>query len=319
MADLPPAGEQPASPPAADPADAADPAGLADDVLGDPQLAVPTVPRMWVGAKLRRLRDEKGMTLEEAAAHIRGSAAKLSRLEQGRHRFKRRDVEDLLTLYDVTDPGERAMLIALTRRASARSWWHDFSDLIPHWQRPLLGQEQAACLIRTYEAQLVPVLLQTSDYARAVVQATHRYLSQDQLNRYVGLQMRRQDILRRADPPSLWTVIDEAALRRSIGGAEVMRAQIRHLIETAELRHIEVQVLPFSAGGHPALHGAITLVRMPEPALRDVVYLEHPDNARYLDKPRDVAHYRHILDRMTLAARPAKETAEELNRILGET
>jgi transcriptional regulator with XRE-family HTH domain len=316
MADPPPAGEQPAEPQGGDTADVADPA---ESVLGDPQLAAPTVPRMWVGAKLRRLRDEKGMTLEEAAAHIRGSAAKLSRLEQGRHRFKRRDVEDLLTLYDVTDPDERAMLIALTRRASARSWWHDFSDLVPYWQRPLLGQEQAACMIRTYEAQLVPVLLQTSDYARAVFKATHRNPTKDQLGRHVSLQMRRQDILRRADPPSLWTVIDEAALRRSIGGAEVMRAQIRHLIAAAELRHIEVQVLPFSAGGHPALHGAITLVRMPEPALRDVVCLEHPDNARYLDKPRDVVHYRHILDRLTLAALPAKETAEELNRILSET
>jgi transcriptional regulator with XRE-family HTH domain len=280
--------------------------------------AGPTVTRMVVGAHLRRLREAAQVTRERAADAIRASDSKISRLELGRTGFKPRDITDLLALYGVSDENECATLLAMARQANTQGWWHAYSDVIPGWLEPYLGLEAAASLIRSYEAHFVPGLLQTRDYARALIRSGLDDLSDVQVERRVDLRMRRQQLLHQPAPPRLWAVIDEAALRRPIGGVATMRAQLRQLIETAELPHVTVQVLPFSVGGTP-VGVPITLLRFPEGELPDVVYAEQLAGALYLEKPADTEPYRHVMNRLGTAAAPQKATAAILGQILKET
>jgi transcriptional regulator with XRE-family HTH domain len=289
-----------------------------DAAAVDYQRAGPTVARMVVGAHLRRLREAAQVTRERAAEAIRSSDSKISRLELGRTGFKLRDVTDLLALYGVSDENECATLLAMARQANTQGWWHAYSDVIPGWLDPYLGLEAAASVIRSYEAHFVPGLLQTRHYARALIRSGLDDLSEAEVDRRVSLRMRRQRLLHHPVPPRLWAVIDEAALRRPIGGAATMRAQLRHLIETAELPHVTIQVLPFSVGSVP-VGVPITLLRFPEGELPDVVYAEQLAGALYLDKPADTELYRHILNRLGTAAAPQQATAVILGRILEET
>lgn len=189
-----------------------------------------TVRRILLGSQLRRLREAKGISREEAGYEIRASESKISRMELGRVSFKERDVADLLTMYGVGDETERAALLGLAAEANAQGWWHNYNDILPSWFQVYVGLEEAASVIRTYEVQFVPGLLQTPEYARAVVIAGQPSASAAEVDRRVGLRMQRQSILYRDKPPRLWVVLDEAALRRPIGGREVMRDQVRHLI-----------------------------------------------------------------------------------------
>src|SRR5690606_15672544 len=209
---------------------------------------------------------------------IRGSHAKISRLELGRTGFKERDIRDLLTLYGVTDAAEREAFLDLARRANEPGWWHRYSDLLPQWFGTYLGLEQAAGKIRTYEAHLVPGLLQTPDYARAVLALGSDDADTD---RRVAVRRRRQDILRRTDPPIVWAVIDEAALHRPVGGSRVHLEQIAQLIGYSDLPNGAVQVLPYSAGEHAAAGSSFSILRFAESELPDVVYLERLSSALY--------------------------------------
>src|SRR3982751_1082182 len=191
----------------------------------------PTVLRILLGAQLRGLREAKGVSREDAGWEIRASESKISRMELGRVGFKERDVADLLTLYGVHDPEERDALLTLAREANTPGWWHRYSDLLPTWFQSYLGLEAAAALIRTYEVQFVPGLLQTEEYARAVILLGHPRADTEEIERRVRLRMARQQIHRRADPPQLWAVVDEGALRRPIGGTAVMRGQLEALID----------------------------------------------------------------------------------------
>jgi transcriptional regulator with XRE-family HTH domain len=285
----------------------------------DNRLASPTALRMQLGARLRRMREENGLSRVEAGAVIRGSASKISRLELGRHGFKIRDVLDLLTLYGVEDEDERNGFVQLVREAKRPGWWQGYGDIVPSWFEQYLGLEQSAATIRAYEVQYIPGLLQTRDYARAVIGLEHHDAGYDGLERRLDLRMRRQQILhRRSGATTLWAVIDEAALRRPIGGPETMRGQIEHLIEMSEgMANVKVQVLPFSAGGHLALGGPITIVRFTEHDLDDVVYLEHLTGARYPEGPEAV-RYQEIMDLLGIrAARPARTTTF-LKDLLGD-
>jgi transcriptional regulator with XRE-family HTH domain len=278
----------------------------------------PTATRMVLGAMLRRLRESQGISRERAGEAIRASQSKISRLELGRTGFKLRDVVDLFTLYGVTDESERGMLLGLARQANAPGWWHDYSDVVPAWFEPYLGLEQAAGLIRTYEVQFVPGLLQTPEYARAVIELGHGHAPAAEAERRLELRMRRQEILRRPHPPHLWVVIDEAALRRPIGGAAVMYAQLQHLIDLCEVPHITIQLMPFRSAGHAAAGGPITLLRLPEPQLSDVVYLEQLTSALYPDRRDDIDYYRDILNRLATQADPPAATPATLRQILSE-
>src|SRR2546423_14417978 len=182
----------------------------------------PTVLRILLGAQLRKLREAKGVTRDEAGWEIRSSESKISRMELGRVSFKERDVADLLTLYGVSDEQERAAMLALAREANTPGWWNRFTDILPGWFQSYLGLEAAAALIRTYEVQFVPGLLQTDDYARAVILLAHDRATADDIERRVALRRERQQALLRKEPPELWAVVDEAALRRPIGGVAVI-------------------------------------------------------------------------------------------------
>src|SRR5690606_38353095 len=232
----------------------------------------PTVRRILLGAQLRRLRERNGITREAAGWEIRASESKISRMELGRVGFKERDVSDLLTLYGVTDTEERTALLALARQANAPGWWHRYGDVLPHWFQSYLDLEAAATMIRTYEVQFVPGLLQTAGYARAVIRIGHSGARAEEIERRVEVRMARQRVLHRENPPQLWAVIDEAVLRRPMGGHKVMREQVLHLLEATKMPNVRIQVVPFHAGGHAAAGGAFTLLRFPEQDLPDVVY-----------------------------------------------
>lgn len=205
------------------------------------------------------------------------------------------------------------------RQAEADVWWRAYRDLLPTWFEPYLGLEQfRASVIRTYEVQFVPGLLQTPGYARAVIRLGYGHAPPQEIERRLALRARRQEILRRTRPPTLWAVIDEAALRRPIGGTAVMRAQLQHLIESCENRNVTIQVVPFHAGGHAAVGGPVTLLRMSEPDVPDVVYLEHLTGARYPDRRGDIDFYRDILNRLVTQAEPPAATPGLLRDILRE-
>lgn len=279
----------------------------------------PTALRIVLGTQLRRLREASGITREAAGYAIRASHAKISRLELGRVGFKARDVADLLTLYGVTDDQEREAFLALTRRANTPGWWHQYGDILPSWFETYLGLEQASSVIRIYEVQFVPGLLQTQDYARAVIQLSHLLESSEEIERHVALRMARQEVLTQPEAPSLWAVLDEAALRRPLGRREVMHAQLRHLIKMTELPNITLQVVPFSLGGHAATGGPFTVLRFTEPDLPDIVYLEQLTTALYLDKKNETNNYLLVMDNLVVQAESVANTRRFLNGILKDS
>ena len=294
------------------------PLDAATEIGPDRHYPGPAVPRMVLGARLRRLREAQFITREQAAEAIRMPYPAMRALEAGHTGVRHRDVADLLTIYGVTDEAERLTLLALAEQANRPSWWRPFTDVVPEWLEPYLGLEQAAVVLRTYAAQYVPGLLQTPQYAEAVLALGHPTATEQELRRRVTLRMRRQRVLERAEPPHLWAVVDEAALRRPVGGAATMRGQLRHLIDLCHRPRVTVQVLPLRAGGQVAADGPITLLRLAERQLPDVVYLEHPAGACYPDEPEEVQHYRSALDDLATAAEPAAETPALLRSLLRE-
>jgi transcriptional regulator with XRE-family HTH domain len=278
----------------------------------------PTVQRMLVGAKLRRLRTDLGLSREEAAEAIRASEWKIHRLENGQVGFKERDLVDLLARYQVSDPAEVDELLAMAREANAPGWWQRYGDVLPQWFRAYVDLESAAALIRTYEGQFIPGLLQTDDYMRAVIHGAHLDESAEEVGRRVRLRMARQTLLTGEHPPRLWAVVDEAALRRPVGGREVMRGQVERLIEAAKLPNVTLQVLGFDSGAHPAMVGSFSVLRFPDQELPDVVYLEHLTSASYLNKPDEVDRYLHVMESICVRAAPPEQTVELLDQILDE-
>jgi hypothetical protein len=278
--------------------------------------AGPTVLRMLLGAHLRRLREAQGVSREDAGWEIRASESKISRMELGRVSFKERDVEDLLTLYGLGDAAERERLLSLARQANTPGWWHRYGDVLPGWFQSYLGLEAAAALIRTYEVQFVPGLLQTRDYARSVVLLGHGRAKAEEVDRRVDLRMRRQSILDRPAPARLWAVVDEAVLRRPLGSRAVMQAQIEALIEATQRPTVQLQILPFHAGGHSAAGGAFSILRFPDQELPDIVYVEQLASALYLDKRDDVELYVDAMERLCVEADPPERSADTLRKIL---
>jgi transcriptional regulator with XRE-family HTH domain len=277
----------------------------------------PTVQRLVLGSQLHRLRESRGITAEQAAETIRGSHSKISRMENGRTGFKQRDVADLLTFYGVTDDEERAALLNLAREANTPGWWHAYSDILPSWAQPYVGLEAAASVIRTYQIQIVPGLLQTEGYARALI-GQGSATSDEEIARRSELRASRQEILRRPDAPQLWVVIDEAALRRPVGSREIVREQLQHLIEVADYPAVTLQIMPFSAGAHSAMGGPFTILRFAEPDLADVVYIEQLTSALYLDKPVEVDSYLEVMEQLCLQAEPVANTTRLLRGILSD-
>jgi len=278
----------------------------------------PTVLRILLGARLRSLREQQRITLEDAGRVIRASGSKMSRLETGRVGFKDRDVADLLTFYGVTDEQQRGSLRALARNANAQGWWQAYADVLPPWFEAYIAFEEAATSIRAYEVQFVPGLLQTEAYARAVTLLGHPNAPADEVDRRVGLRLARQALITRPQPPHVWAVLDEAVLRRPAGRPGVMRGQLKHLLEIAGRPNVTIQVIPFQYGGHAAAGGPFSILRFTEPDLPDLVYLEQLTSALYLDKLDTVEHYLAVMERLCLEAEPDFATAKVISAILRE-
>jgi len=275
----------------------------------------PTALRILLGAQLRQLREAKGLTRSAAGYTIRASESKMSRLELGRVGFKERDIRDLLVLYGVEDPDQRDGLLALAKQANQPGWWHRYTDILPSWFQSYVGLEETAMLIRTYEGHLIPGLLQTEDYARAVMTAGLPGTSDGEVERWLRLRMDRQQLVSRPDAPRLWAVVDEAALRRPVGGPEVMCTQLDRLIAATKLPNVTLQVVQFRAGAHAALGLPFVILRFADPDLPDMVYLEQLTSGLWIDKRDEVDSYAQVMDRLVVQAEDPSDTEEILRRV----
>jgi hypothetical protein len=240
-------------------------------------------------------------------------------MENGQVRFKERDVIDLLTLYGVTDEKTRAALVALARQANTPGWWSRYGDVMADWFEAYLGLESAASVIRTFELQFVNGLFQTEDYARAVTLLGHTSAPAEEIDRRVGLRLGRQAMLSSLNPPQVWSVLDEGALRRPVGGTAVMRAQLGRLVEVSRLRHVTIQVVPFRRGGHAAAGGSFTVLRFRQPEVPDVVYIEQLTSALYLDRHEDVDHYMEVMNRLSTEALTPAQSAKFITEVIRDT
>ena len=275
-----------------------------------------TVRRMLVGARLRRLREAKGISREDAGLVIRASESKMSRVELGRVSFKERDIGDLLIHYGVADPDQREAMLALVREANRPGWWREYEDVVPGWFQNYVGLEEAAAVIRSYEIQFVPGLLQTAAYSRAVIASAVPPPSDGEVERAVALRAIRQQVLTRANPPRVWAVLDEAALRRPVGDDEVTRGQLRHLIDLARSQQVALQILPLRRGSHAAAGGAFTILRFDDRDLPDVVYVEQLVSALYLDKAQHVDRYTEVMSRLSVESLTPQRTIQLLTQLL---
>ena len=274
-----------------------------------------SVQGLLVGRYLHRLRESRGISAEQAAEAIRGSHSTISQMEHGQVRFKERDVVDLLTLYGVADGLECAVLLNLAGEVNTPDWWHDSTGILPFRFEPYVGLEAAASVIRTYQIQFVPGLLQTEGYARALIRQGSA-VSDEEIAWRSELRASRQEILRRPDAPRLWAVLDEGALRRPVGSREIAREQLRYLMDIADHPAVTLQILPFSAGAHSAVGGPFTILRFAEHDLQDVVYVEQLTSALYLEKAVEVDSYREVMEQLCLQAKPAASTQKIISDIL---
>jgi hypothetical protein len=278
----------------------------------------PTVLRMILGRQLQALRENAGMSYEQAADAIYSSPWTIRRMERAEGGLKPLTVKSLLLAYGVTDVREIDTFLALSRDASKPGWWHSYDDVLPPWFRIAVGLEESASLIRAYEPQVVPGLLQTEGYIRAITTASFPTATKEEAGRRAALRMARQDLLTRPGAPSYWVVLDETVLHRPIGDRQVMLAQFEHLIAAAALPNVTIQVIPFSAGWHPALYGMFWIYRFPDAQLPDIVYSESLTSSYYLNKPEETAKYTQVLDEMCAQAASPEQTLATLRDTLKE-
>lgn len=272
-----------------------------------------TLPRRLLGMQLRRLREQSGISARSAALAIRASESKISRIELGRNAVREVDVADLLSLYHVTDPDERDRLLTLADQANQESWWHHYNDVLPAWFQPYLRMEDSAESIRSFDAQFVPGLLQTKEYAAAVIGLGAR--SAAATARLVRLRAERQRALA-ADTLRLQAVVDEAVLRRPVGDVRLMRAQLEHLLEMATRPRVTLQVAPLATGASNPAVCSFTILRFAAEQLPDIVYVEQLTTALYLDKRPDVDSYTAVMDQVVAASAAPEQTTAMLREML---
>lgn len=284
-----------------------------------PAHSSPTVKRRRLAAELRAYRDRAGLTIEEVAQRLEWSTAKISRIENARVSVLPRDVKFLLGVYGVEDNGEEwETLLALARESRQKGWWHAYGDAIPEGFDTYVGLEADATTLRTYESEYVPGLLQTADYAHAVIRATMLTASDEEIERHVAVRMVRQERLTGPGAPETWAVISEAVIRRVVGGGPVMRAQLSRLAETSKQPNVTLQVLPFSVGAHAGMDGAFMILGFPAPADPDVTYVHYYTGTLYLEKPDDLARYTLMFDHLRAAALPVGQSRDLIARARDE-
>jgi transcriptional regulator with XRE-family HTH domain len=262
---------------------------------------------------LRRLRESKGVSAQHAAKVIRGSESKISRIELGRNAIREIDILDLLTYYGV-ERAEREQLLTLAEQANRPGWWHRHNDILPEWFQTYVGMEESAASIRIYEPQFVPGLLQTEDYAGAVLALGD--FSPDETERHVLVRKERQQRFANGEL-KLWVIIEEPALRRPVSDARTQRDQMRYLLEASERPNLTLQVVPYGVGGH-AVPSGFSVLRFSDRELPDIVYVEHLTSALYMDKQSDVDQYMLALERLSIVSAPPSATPDILEAIMSE-
>ncbi|MEU0300200.1 helix-turn-helix transcriptional regulator [Streptomyces sp. NPDC006175] len=273
----------------------------------------PTVRRRRLGQELRRLREIKGMTAEEVAERLLVSQSKISRLENGRRSISQRDVRDLCGVYEVEDHRIVDSLMQMAKDSRQQGWWHAFGD-IPY--SVYIGLETDAESLRVYEPQVVPGLLQTRGYAEALINGALPETPPSDIEKRVNVRARRQDRVNAPEHPlRLWAVIDESALRRLVGGKQVMIQQLEHLIEQSQLPHVTVQVLPFDMGAHPGINGQYAILEFPDAADSSVVYIEGVTSDLYLEKANDVQRYSVMYEHLRAQALNVDQTRQFIGDI----
>ncbi|GGX01850.1 helix-turn-helix domain-containing protein [Streptomyces chartreusis] len=272
----------------------------------------PTVGQVVLGKRLQELREASGLGREEAARALRVTAATVRRMETAEVALKIPYVQVLLETYGVPED-EAEAFVSLAEEANQPGWWQRYHDVLPDWFSLYVSLEGAARIVRSYEPHFVPGLLQTEEYARAVLQAgTIGQTGPETIERHVSLRMERQRLLERQDPPHLWVIMDETVLLRPVSGGEVMREQLDKLLEFAERDRVTLQIAEFASGPHPGTYAPFTLFRFAEPELPDMVYTEYLSGALYLDSRKEVAAHLEVLDHMSTAAASAERTKKIL-------
>jgi transcriptional regulator with XRE-family HTH domain len=277
----------------------------------------PTVRLRRLAAELRSLRATSGLTRETVVERTGINAATLYRIEHGRVRPQTRTLRTLLDLYGV-DQEQQAELVALLRDARQRGWLHAYQSELPEHYTTYIGFEGEAHSVWNYESLFVPGLLQTEDYARAVIRGGLPNASRDEVERRVEVRMERQALLHSENPVNLWGIVDEAALRRQVGGQEVMQAQFQHLIEVSELPHVTFQVIPFDAGAHPGMPGSFILLQFGDAAIPDVIYVDTMAGELFLEEVADVRRYKLVFEHLrAVAASPEASLSLVTSSIAG--
>ncbi|MEU6945067.1 helix-turn-helix transcriptional regulator [Streptomyces sp. NPDC046316] len=286
--------------------------------MSEPRSA-PTVGQVVLGKRLQDLRERAGLKREEAARILRVAPATIRRMETAEVALKIPYVQLLLKAYGITD-SEAEAFVALTEEANLPGWWQRFHDVLPGWFSMYVSLEGAAGLIREYEPQFVPGLLQTEGYARAILRSgAVGGSTAEEIERHVALRMERQSLLTREDAPKFWVIMDETVFRRPVGdGPEVMRDQLDRLLEASELPNVTLQIAEFSSGHHPGTYGPFVLFRFAVPELPDMVYSEYLTGAVYLDARPEVASHLEVMDRMAAQAATAQRTKEILRGLREE-
>ncbi|MFD7663507.1 helix-turn-helix domain-containing protein [Streptomyces sp. NPDC059788] len=285
--------------------------------MGDTRSSsAPTFWRIILGRRLTDLRERAGKSLEEAAREIGASPMTIRRMEKAESSFRHANVRVLLEFYGLPT-AEARDFTTLVDQANEPGWWYRFRDVVPTWFSPYVALEDASSLIRTYEPHYVPGLLQTEDYARAVL-SEGRHRTSDELERRVAVRTKRQDLLFREDAPTLWALMEESVLHRPVGEPDVMRAQLQRILDLSQRPNIRVQILPLGIGAHPGAFGPFTFLRFKVQELPDAVYVEALTSGEFRDRDVDVASYLETLDRMTVRAAKIGETRKMLEQAINE-
>jgi transcriptional regulator with XRE-family HTH domain len=270
----------------------------------------PTVRRRRLAARLRELRETAELTIDEVGERLECSASKISRIETGHVGVTPRDVRDMLEVYGIDDD-EREALVQLAREARKKGWWHAYNEV---FTGSFVGLESDASSLHTHQALLVPGLLQTEAYTRALIRAVRPDAAETDVERRVQGRLNRQRLITDENPPEYWAVLDEAVLRRTVGGPEVMREQLKWLVEAATLPNVTLQVVPFSAGAHAGMEAPFLILGFPEQADPDVVYVENSTSGVYLEQPEDVHRYTLMFDHLRAAALKPDDTVDLVDR-----
>ena len=276
-----------------------------------PEARNPTVRRRELGALLRALRNEKGLTVEQVAERLLCSPSKVSRMETGHGVATLRDVRDLCELYGVTDEADRDRMTRLAREGKQQGWWQGYD--LPY--STYVGLEEEAASIKVYDSAVVPGLLQTADYAWALHEASLPKHDDSVIGQWVEARATRQRILTRPKPPSMHVVLDEAVLHRVVGSPRVMRAQLARVVEATAMPNVTIQVIPYASGAHPALDSVFTILEFLQPA-PDVIYVEGLVGYIYLEQLRDIKRYKEVFERLSAIALTPRKSAELLRKTI---